>query len=134
MIFLLQPPGSLDSIHHALNSSEEIQGNQFSLYLVGKVVNMTINGFSGFLFSSFVVSCPRAVTVGGDLGEPAVSLAPEEQPKLLSTDVSLCLKVGLCKASSLTSYRREHQCWPSACSWQLGPLLGIVVSIPLQLH
>jgi hypothetical protein len=45
---------------------------------------------------------------------------------------SLCLKVELCKASSPTYYREEHPCWPSACSWRSGPLLGIAVSIPLQ--
>lgn len=43
---------------------------------------------------------------------------------------SLCLKVELCKASSLTSCRREHQCWLLACSLQLAPSWGTVVSIP----
>lgn len=63
--------------------------------------------------------CPWAITAGrGDLREPAVPLAPEEwasdncaQPRLLSTHVcSLCLKVGLCKASFPMCCRREPLC------------------------
>ncbi|OBS78840.1 hypothetical protein A6R68_18772 [Neotoma lepida] len=69
--------------------------------------------------------------VGGIVGTHELASDRFAQPWLHSTDVcSLCLKVGLCKASSLICCRREHLCWPSAYSWRLGPLLGIAVNSP----
>lgn len=49
------------------------------------------------------------------------------------THCALLAQVGPCKASSLTSCRRERQCWPSACSWQSAPSWGTAVSIPASM-